>query len=176
MKKARPFSSLVILMRVKGTVSRDFCFRFFHESSSPKPQKLHWVISNFFDISRIYSLVQVHHWCQLHRWPSCHRYQRNHWKILPLVPLVLLIPVANLPHVSAIPEAPNLYRSLSTKLTQYPVYILFFLSLRCQLRKTLCTSRAMVVGNPLSGFAGAYYFSLILCLAGRGLPMLVTGS
>ncbi len=49
------------------------------------------IISNFFENSRRYSQVKVHHRCQRHR-----------WQILPSVPLVLLIPVANLPPVSTI--------------------------------------------------------------------------
>ncbi len=37
-------------VKFKGTVSRDFCFRFIHESSSPKPQKnirVIWIFSKF---------------------------------------------------------------------------------------------------------------------------------
>jgi hypothetical protein len=62
-------STSVILARVtralcynlKGTVSRDFCIKFFHESSSPKPLKITKVISNFFENSWRYSHVKVHH-------------------------------------------------------------------------------------------------------------------
>jgi hypothetical protein len=62
-----------------------FCFRFFHESSSPKPLRI--TLGSFRIISensRRYSQIKVHHWSQRHR-----------RQILPPVQLVLLIPVAN---------------------------------------------------------------------------------
>jgi hypothetical protein len=52
------------------------------------------VISNFFQNLQRYLQVKVHH-----------RNQRHRWQILPPVPLVLLLPVANLPLVSRIPAA-----------------------------------------------------------------------
>jgi hypothetical protein len=65
----------------------------------------------FVENSRRYSQVKVHHRYQRHQWQICHRYQqqqlqncrryqRHQRQILPPVPLVLLIPVANLPPMS----------------------------------------------------------------------------
>ncbi len=80
---------------LKGQCDEIFCLRFFNESSSPKPLKITLVHFKFFPKnSRKYSQVKVHH-----------QYQRHRWQILPPVPLVLLIPGANLPPVSMIPVA-----------------------------------------------------------------------
>ncbi len=68
---------------LKGQCHENFCFRFFHESSSPKPLNNTRVISNFVENSHRYSQVKMD---QRHR-------------LLPVLP-VLLIPVANLPPVS----------------------------------------------------------------------------
>ena len=62
------------------------------------PENNSRVILNFFENSRRYSQVQVHH-----------RYQRHRQQIFPPVPLVLLIPLANLPLVSTILAANNGY-------------------------------------------------------------------
>ncbi len=67
----------------------------------PSPRVLHRSASNFFKNSRRYLQVKVHHWYQ------CHRCQWHWPQIFPLVSLVLLIPVANLPPVSTIPAANN---------------------------------------------------------------------
>jgi hypothetical protein len=70
------------LYTLKGQCHEIFCFRFFHESSSPKPLKKNniRVISVFLENAWRYSQVKVHH-----------RYQRHH--------------VANLPPVSTALEA-----------------------------------------------------------------------
>jgi hypothetical protein len=44
----------------------------------------------------------VHHQYQRHRWKICHRCQHHRRQILSLVPLLLSIPVANLPLMSII--------------------------------------------------------------------------
>ncbi len=62
-------------------------------------------MSNFFENSQRYSQVKVHHRYQRHQWQIFHRYQWHRHKIFPLVPLLLLIPVANLPPVSIITAA-----------------------------------------------------------------------
>ncbi len=102
---------------LKGQCHKIFCFRFFSWITFPQaPGNNFRVISNFFENSLRYSQVKVHHWCQGHRWQNCrryqrhrrqicHQYQRHQRQILPLVPLVLLTPVANLPPVSMIPVA-----------------------------------------------------------------------
>jgi hypothetical protein len=52
----------------KGTVSRDFCFRFFSRIIFPQsPENNNRAISNFFEISQRYSQVKVHHPYQRHR-------------------------------------------------------------------------------------------------------------
>ncbi len=80
---------------IKGTVSRDFYFRFFPWIIFLlAPENNTRVISNFFKNLRRYSQVKVHHHCQRHQWQT-----------LAPVPLVLLIPVANLPPVSTRPAA-----------------------------------------------------------------------
>ncbi len=93
----------------KGTVSRDFLLQVFSWIIFGQVPENHIrVISNFFKNSRRYSQVNVHHRYQWHRWQichRCHRYQQHRRQILPLVPLVLLIPVANLPPLSTIPVA-----------------------------------------------------------------------
>ncbi len=62
-----------------------FCFRFFSWIIFPQaPEYNNRVIWNFFKTLRRYSQVKVHQ-----------RYPRHRWQILPQVPLVLLIPVAN---------------------------------------------------------------------------------
>ncbi len=79
-----------ILELLKGQCHEIFCFRFFSWITFPQaPDNNIRIISNFFENSRRYSQVKVHHRCQRHR-----------RQILPPVPLVLLIPVANLPPVA----------------------------------------------------------------------------
>ncbi len=79
----------------KGQCHEIFCFWFFSWISfPPAPEYPIRTVSNFLENSRRYSQVKVHH-----------QYQRHRWQILPLVSLVLLIPVANLPPVSTIPAA-----------------------------------------------------------------------
>jgi hypothetical protein len=79
---------------VKGQCHEIFASGFFHESVS-LPQAPEYTIgravSNFFENSRRYLQLKVDHRYQ--------RHQRHRWQILPPVPLVLLIPVANLPPV-----------------------------------------------------------------------------
>ncbi len=83
---------------IKGTVTRDFCFRFFHKSSSPKPLKIMLgSFKYFFKFSEIFSSQGL----------LC--YQQQRWQILPPVLLVLLIPVAILPPMSWIS---NCHRNL----------------------------------------------------------------
>ncbi len=82
---------------LKGQCHNIFCFRFFHESSSPKPiENSIRVISNFFKNSLRYLQVKVHHWYQRHR--------RQIWPLLPLVPTT---PAVNLPPVSVTLVANN---------------------------------------------------------------------
>jgi hypothetical protein len=90
---------------MKGQCHEIFCFRFFHESPSPKPLIITLgSIQIFFENSRRYSQVKVHHRChiggklpryQRHLRQICHRYQRHRRQIFSPVPLVLLTPVAN---------------------------------------------------------------------------------
>jgi hypothetical protein len=77
----------------KGQRHKIFCFRFFSRSSSPKPLNIALgSFPMFFEESLRFSQVKVHRRCQRH-W----------WQILQLVvPLLLLIPVANSPLVSTI--------------------------------------------------------------------------
>ncbi len=97
-----PVLYLIVLRCVfKGTVSRDFLLLIFlWISIPPAPEYPIRTVLNFFENSRRYSQVKVHHRYQWHRRQICHRYQRHRRQILPPVPLVLLIPVANLPPVS----------------------------------------------------------------------------
>ncbi len=93
-------ASISVLMcaagKLKGTVSREFCFRFFSWITFPQvPKNDIKVISNFFENSRRYSQVKVHHRYQRHRWHICLRCQWQRWQILPPVQLVMLIMVAN---------------------------------------------------------------------------------
>ncbi len=92
---------------------RFFASDFFRKSSSPQSLENNTqIISNFSENLQ----VKVHQQCQRqrqqnccrhqwHRRQICHRYQQHRRQILPLAPLVLLIPVANLPPVSTIPAA-----------------------------------------------------------------------
>ncbi len=50
---------------------------------------------------------QIRHQCQLHQRQICHRNQQHRQQILPLVPLVFLILVANLPQVSTAANFPQ---------------------------------------------------------------------
>ncbi len=91
----------------QGQCHKIFCFRFFSRIIFLRvPKNNVRVILNFSENSRRYSQVKVHHryqWhrgqicrrCQLHWWRNCHRYQQYQRQIMPLVPLVLLISVAN---------------------------------------------------------------------------------
>ncbi len=82
-------------MIFKGTVSQDFCFRFFlWIIFLQAPECNIGVILNCFKNSQRYLPVKVHH-----------RYLRDRQHILLPVPLVLLILVANLPLVSTKPAA-----------------------------------------------------------------------
>ncbi len=68
---------------IKGTVPRDFCFWFFHESVLPPPPAAEYsvkTISNFFENSRRYSQFKVHHWYQRHRWQICLQCQWRRWQ------------------------------------------------------------------------------------------------
>ncbi len=86
-------------MSLKGTVLRDFLLQVFSWFTLPQaPENNIRVISKFFENSRRYSQVKVHHRCLHHRCLH-HRCQKHRWQILPPVPLVLLIPVANVPPV-----------------------------------------------------------------------------
>ncbi len=76
---------------LKGQCHEIFCFRFFHESSSPKPPKITLGSLRFFSKN---SQVKVHH-----------RYRWHRRQILPPVPMVLLTSVENLPPVSTITTA-----------------------------------------------------------------------
>ncbi len=79
----------------KGQCHEIFCFRFLSWIIFPQaPENNIRVISNFFEHFWRYSQVKVHH-----------RYQRHRGQILPPVPPVFLIPVANLPPESTIPAA-----------------------------------------------------------------------
>ncbi len=64
---------------VEGTVSRDFFFMFFHESSSPNIALGSFLI--FLKNWWRYSQVQVHHRYQRHRWQICSRHQQHWWQI-----------------------------------------------------------------------------------------------
>ncbi len=81
---------------LKGTMSRDFLFSFFHESSSPNRLKIPLgSFLNFSNIPRDILQIKVHqryHWhqwqichqCQCHQLQVCHLYQRHrplicHW-------------------------------------------------------------------------------------------------
>ncbi len=102
---------------LKGQCHEIFCFRFFHESPSPKLMKIALGSYKFFQkFAEILASqgapprYQRHWWkifhrCQRHWWQNCRRYQRHRRQIFPPVPLMLLIPVANLPPVSTIPAA-----------------------------------------------------------------------
>ncbi len=77
-------------LSLKGQCHEIFCFWFFSWIIfPPAPEYPIRTVSNFFENSRRYSQVKVHH-----------RYQRHRRQTLRPVPLVLLIPVANLPPVS----------------------------------------------------------------------------
>ncbi len=81
----------------KGTVSRDFLLQVFWIIFPQALENNRRVISNFFENSRRYSQGKVH---------QRYRVSLTHWRqILPPVPMVLLIPVANLTPVSTIPAA-----------------------------------------------------------------------
>ncbi len=91
---------------LKGQCHKIFFFWFFSWICFPQaPEFSIRAVSNFFENSRRYSQLQVDHRYQRHRWQICHRHQRHRRQILPPVPLVFLIPVANLPPVSTIPAA-----------------------------------------------------------------------
>ncbi len=91
---------------LKGQCHEIFCFWFFSWISFPQaPEYSIRAFSIFFENSRRYSQLKVDHRYQRHRWQICHRYQRHRRQILPLVLLVLLIPVENLPPVSTMPVA-----------------------------------------------------------------------
>jgi hypothetical protein len=81
--------------RLKGQCHNIFCFRFFHESSAPKPLEI--TLGSFRFLSNIRGDIpsQGYHRCQLNRWPICHWYQQHPRSIFPSVRLVSLIPVAN---------------------------------------------------------------------------------
>jgi hypothetical protein len=59
---------LLMVLPVKGTVTKFFASDFFHGSPSPKPLKTTESFQIFFENSRRYSQVKVHHWYQRHRW------------------------------------------------------------------------------------------------------------
>ncbi len=81
---------------LEGQCHEMFCFRFFSWIIFPQGQENNIrVISNFFGTSRRYLHVKVHHW-----------YQRHQRQILPPVPLVLLIPVANFFHLPTVWTTP----------------------------------------------------------------------
>ncbi len=81
----------VSILDIKGTVSRDFFFRFFSFTFPQAPENNIRVISNFVKNSRRYLQVKIYHRCQLHRWQVCPRYQRHWQQFLPPKQLVLLI-------------------------------------------------------------------------------------
>ncbi len=92
------------------TYERDSVTRFFASSFSwiifPKKFRKNnfRVISKFFENLQSYSQVKVHHRYRRHRrWQILNWCKRHQRKVLPLVTLVLLIPVANLLPVSLIP-------------------------------------------------------------------------
>ncbi len=77
-----------------------FCFRFFHESSSPKPLKTTLGSFRILRKFRRYLQVKVHHqYLTTYQWQICHQHQWYWRQILPPVRLVFLILVANLPQV-----------------------------------------------------------------------------
>ncbi len=72
-----------------------FCFKFFHESSSPKPLKTTLGSFRIFQKFRRYLQVKVHHqYLTTYQWQICHQYQWHWRQILPPVLLVFLILVA----------------------------------------------------------------------------------
>jgi hypothetical protein len=77
----------------RDSLTRFFSSGFFYVTSSSKPLNITLgSFRMFFEDSLRYSQVKVHH-----------RYQQHWWQILQLVvPLLLLIPVANSPLVSTI--------------------------------------------------------------------------
>ncbi len=98
-------SATVAAAVLKWQCHEIFCFWLFSWISFlPAPE---YPIRTFFENSRRYSQVKVHHKYQRHRWQICHWCQRHRLQILPLVLLVLLIPMVNLPPVSMTSVANN---------------------------------------------------------------------
>jgi hypothetical protein len=99
-------AEVAVLFLFQGKVSRDFLLLVLLMNQFPPAQEYSIrTVTNFFENSRRYSQVKLHHRCQRHRRQNCRRYQQHRRQIFPPVSLVLLIPVANLPPVSAIPVA-----------------------------------------------------------------------
>ncbi len=75
-------------LKIKGTVSRDFCFWFFSSISfPPAPEYPIRTVSNFFENSRRYSQLNIDHRCRWHRWQMRKIFNQKNFNIFDRTPL-----------------------------------------------------------------------------------------